>query len=173
MSIVTTPVPTATTTPSTPTRSTLTTGPVWRVTVLSVLVAAVVTELFSIVTRAAGVSMEATSFGADSPSEIPVGGFAMGVVADGLLPGLLLALAFARWARRPARTWVVTTVVLTVLSFIGPLTVEDTATSTKVVLAVSHVVAAAVVIPLVAQRLSQVERPHGPAADRAAEQTAD
>jgi len=53
---------------------------------------------------------------------------------------------------------VVTTVVLTVLSLAGPVMAVDTATATKVVLALSHLVAAAVVIPPLALRLSHVPR---------------
>ncbi|MGH3928224.1 MAG: DUF6069 family protein, partial [Pseudonocardiaceae bacterium] len=55
----------------------------------------------------------------------------------------------------------VTTVVLTVLSLVSPALAVDTATSTKVVLALSHLVAAAVVIPTLALRLSHVRAASG------------
>jgi hypothetical protein len=47
-----------------------------------------------------------------------------------------------------------TTVALTVLSFVPDLSVPDTAASSRIVLMTAHVVAAAIVIPVVARRLS-------------------
>jgi hypothetical protein len=66
--------------------------------------------------------------------------------------GTVLAMTLARWAKRPARTFVVTTVVLTVLSF-GPVVTADADAATQVALVLSHVVAAAIVIPALALRL--------------------
>ena len=69
------------------------------------------------------------------------------------LVGVLLALGLARWARRPRTTFVRTTVVLTVLSLV-PDVVADASVTTKALLMLTHVVAAAIVIPAVARRLS-------------------
>ncbi|GAA2985544.1 hypothetical protein LV75_005308 [Actinokineospora diospyrosa] len=66
----------------------------------------------------------------------------------------MLALLVARYAKDAARTYLRTTVVLTALSLAGPLAAADTATSTKVVLVVAHLLAAAIVIPPVARRLA-------------------
>lgn len=134
-------------------RSLLTTSPVWLVGVLAALAAAVVTEVFGLVARALGVPMEAASPGATAAAPIPPGGFATGVLFWSV-PGLVLAVILARWAKRPAHTFVVTTIVLTALSLLGPALAPYTATSTKIVLALSHLVAAAVVIPLLGIRLS-------------------
>ncbi|MET9683431.1 DUF6069 family protein [Streptomyces coeruleorubidus] len=131
--------------------------PVWLVGVLATLAGAVVTEAFALVARAAGVPMEAASPGAEEAAEIPVGGFVGGVVFWSAA-GIVLAVVLARWAKQPARTFTVTTVVLTALSLAGPAVAPHTATSTQIVLALSHVVAAAVIIPLVARRLSHVQR---------------
>ncbi|MEV7141433.1 DUF6069 family protein [Streptomyces tauricus] len=131
----------------------LATRPVWQVGVVAVLAGAVVTEAFALVARGLGVPMDAASPGATEAAEIPVGGFAGGVLFWAIV-GVVLAMAVARWAQRPARTFVVTTVALTALSLVGPAVAPHTATSTQVVLAVSHVVAAAVIIPLLARRLS-------------------
>ncbi|MFJ9582736.1 DUF6069 family protein [Streptomyces acidicola] len=131
--------------------------PVWLVGVLATLAGAVVTEAFALVARAAGVPMDAASPGAEEAAEIPVGGFAGGVVFWSVA-GIILAVALARWARRPARTFTVTTVALTALSLAGPAVAPHTATSTQIVLAMSHVVAAAVIIPALAQRLSHQHR---------------
>ncbi|MFS8198045.1 DUF6069 family protein [Streptomyces sp. CWNU-52B] len=130
------------------------TRPVWQVGALAVLAGAVVTEAFALVARAAGVPMAAASPGATEAAEIPVGGFAGGVLFWSVA-GVVLALALARWARRPARTFLVVTVALTALSLAGPAVAPHTATSTQIVLAVSHVVAAAVIIPPLARRLSR------------------
>ncbi|MFF3347009.1 DUF6069 family protein [Streptomyces sp. NPDC002779] len=143
------------------TRSTLDSSlaqrPVWLVGIVATVAGAVVTEAFALGARAAGVPMEAASPGAVEAAEIPVGGFAGGVLFWSVA-GIVLAVALARWARRPARVFTLTTVALTALSLVGPVVAPHTATSTQIVLAVSHVVAAAVIIPLLARRLSQHQR---------------
>jgi hypothetical protein len=153
------------TTPRTPavrpaSRSTsgfLSARPVWLVGVLATLAGAVLTEAFALLTRAAGVPMDAAGPGAKEAAEIPVGGFFGGVVFWSVA-GIVLAVALARWAARPARTFTVTTVALTALSLAGPAVAPHTATSTQIVLAASHVVAAAVIIPLLARRLAHGKR---------------
>ncbi|MFE9643964.1 DUF6069 family protein [Streptomyces sp. NPDC006365] len=135
----------------------LATRPVWLVGVLATLAGAVVTEVFGLIARGAGVRMDAAGPGAKEAAEIPVGGFAGGVVFWSVA-GIVLAVALARWAKRPARTFVVITVALTALSLAGPAVAPHTATSTQIVLAVSHVVAAAVIIPVLARRLAQQRR---------------
>ncbi|MFI8891762.1 DUF6069 family protein [Streptomyces paradoxus] len=135
----------------------LSTRPVWLVGILATLAGAVVTEAFALVARAAGVPMEAASPGATEAAEIPVGGFFGGVLFWSVA-GIVLAVVLARWAKRPARTFTVTTVALTALSLAGPAVAPHTATSTQIVLAASHVVAAAVVVPLLARRLAHVRR---------------
>jgi uncharacterized protein DUF6069 len=67
--------------------------------------------------------------------------------------GLALAVVLAKMATRPRRTWVRTTVVLTALSF-APDLIFPMAPATRVLLVLTHVVAAAIVIPAVARRLS-------------------
>ncbi|MCL7425803.1 DUF6069 family protein [Streptomyces sp. YS415] len=149
------------TTPQTRTRSTLDSSlaqrPVWLVGIVATVAGAVVTEAFALGARAAGVPMDAASPGAEKAAEIPVGGFAGGVLFWSVA-GIVLAVMLARFARRPARVFTVTTVALTALSLVGPAVAPHTATSTQIVLAVSHLVAAAVIIPLLARRLSQQQR---------------
>ncbi|MFE8961394.1 DUF6069 family protein [Streptomyces iakyrus] len=135
----------------------LSTRPVWLVGILATLAGAVVTEAFALVARAAGVPMEAASPGVKEAAAIPVGGFFGGVLFWSVA-GIVLAVVLARWAKRPARTFTVTTVALTALSLAGPAVAPHTATSTQIVLAASHVVAAAVVVPLLARRLAHVRR---------------
>ncbi|MER7481559.1 DUF6069 family protein [Streptomyces sp. NPDC126510] len=147
-------------TPHAPTESRsafLATRPVWLVGVLATLAGAVVTEAFALVARAAGVPMEAAGPGATEAARLPVGGF-FGAVMIWSVAGIVLAVALARWAEKPARTFTVTTVALTALSLAGPAVAPHTATSTQIVLAVSHVVAAAVIVPLLARRLAHGQR---------------
>jgi hypothetical protein len=83
---------------------------------------------------------------------IPVSGFAV-LTAIFSVVGLTLALVLARWARRPRTVFVRTTIVLTALSLV-PDVLADASAATKVLLMVAHLVAAAIVIPAIARRLS-------------------
>jgi hypothetical protein len=58
-----------------------------------------------------------------------------------------------RSARRPRTAFVRTTIVLTALSLV-PDVLADASAATKVVLMLAHVVAATIVIPTIARRLS-------------------
>lgn len=126
-------------------RPTPTTSPVWRVGAVASAAAAVATVLFALAAKAIDIPMEVDS------EEIPVAGFAMVTLVWSVV-GTGLAMALARWAKRPARTFVVTTVVLTLVSFV-PVVTADASTATQVALALSHVLAAGIVIPALALRL--------------------
>jgi hypothetical protein len=131
----------------------LATRPVWLVSTLAGLAAAVATELFGLAARAVGVPMVAGSIGATVTEPITVGMFAMGT-AISVFWGTILAVLLARYARRPARTYRWTTIALTVVSMAGPYLAGATATSTKIMLGLAHVVAALIVIPVVTRRLA-------------------
>jgi Family of unknown function (DUF6069) len=83
---------------------------------------------------------------------IPLVGFAQ-VTLFAAMIGIGLAALFAHRARRPRHTFVVTTVVLSALSMVPPAIV-DADLATKLVLGLTHVVAAIIVIPAIAARLS-------------------
>ncbi|MBT2225263.1 DUF6069 family protein [Nonomuraea sp. NEAU-A123] len=83
---------------------------------------------------------------------IPVSGFAVLTVIFSVM-GLVLALVLARSARRPRTAFVRTTMVLTALSLV-PDVLADASAATKVLLMLTHVVAAAIVVPVIARRLS-------------------
>ncbi|SIR86775.1 DUF6069 family protein [Micromonospora avicenniae] len=142
---------------STPIPSTdvLATRPVWLVSVLAGLAAAIATELYGLAARAVGIPMVAGNIGASVPGPITTGMFAMGTVTS-VFWGTILAVLLARYSRRPARTYLWTTIALTAVSMAGPYLAGATAASTKVMLALAHIVAAAIVIPLVSSRLSHV-----------------
>jgi len=123
--------------------------PLWLVGALAAIVAAVATVAVALGAKAIDISLDVDG------DEIPVPGFAFGTLL-GSAVGTGLAIALARWAKRPARTFAVITVVLTVLSLI-PVVTADADTATQVALVLSHVVAAAIVIPALTRRLSTRE----------------
>ena len=109
-------------------------------------VAALATATVAAVGNFAGISLELNG------APVPVSGFAVLTVIFSLV-GLALALVLARTARSPRTTFVRTTVVLTALSVV-PDVLVDAAPTTKALLMLTHVVAAAIVIPAVARRLA-------------------
>jgi hypothetical protein len=137
----------------------LRTRPVWLVSVLAGVTAAAATELYGLAARAAGIPMEAGSIGATTAEPITVGMFAMGTLICAFW-GIVLAVILARYATRPARAYVRATVALTAVSLAGPLAAGDTATSTKLMLALAHLLAAAIIIPTVTRRLSHAPDRH-------------
>ena len=109
------------------------------------VLAAVATAGVAAAGQAVGISLDI------SGAPIPVSGFATLTVMFSVI-GVLIAVGLRRFARRPRTTWIRTTVALTVLSLV-PDVLVDAATTTKVFLMVTHLVAAAIVIPAVARRL--------------------
>jgi hypothetical protein len=139
-------------TTTTPVPATRAPRPVWLVSAGAALTAAVATELYGLAARAAGVPMAAGNLGASTAGPITVGMFAMATLICAFW-GTVLAVLLARFAARPARVYVWTGTALTALSLAGPLFAGDTAVSTKLMLAVGHLLAAAIIIPVVAHRL--------------------
>ena len=137
---------TATLTTSATNSSTRTGRGIWKTGLLATGAAAVATSTVAGIAHAAGVPLTVGG------EEIALLGFAMLTVVFSLV-GLLLATALARWARRPQRTFVVTTLALTALSVV-PDASPVAPTATRLVLVLTHVVAAAIVIPAVASRLA-------------------
>ncbi|GAA3383122.1 DUF6069 family protein [Cryptosporangium minutisporangium] len=113
--------------------------------IVATATASVATPVVAAAGHAAGISLDIAG------EPIPVPGFAT-LTALFSLVGLVLAVALRRFARHPRRTFFRTTVALTVLSLVPDL-IADAASSTKVLLMVTHLVAAAIVIPAIAQRL--------------------
>lgn len=67
--------------------------------------------------------------------------------------GIAMAAVYTRKSRRPRRAFVRTTVSLTALSMVPPV-LADADTATKVVLGLTHVIAASIIIPAIAPRLA-------------------
>jgi peptidoglycan/LPS O-acetylase OafA/YrhL len=95
--------------------------------------------------------MEVAENSSQQPEHIPLLGYGT-VILGSTIVGLLLAGAFARWARRPRRAFVITTLALTAVSFAFPATTTAT-TATKVVLDITHVIAAVLIIAAIAAHL--------------------
>jgi len=118
----------------------------WKTGAVAGVSAAVATTVCAALAQAADVPLKV------SGESIPALGFGQLTLVGAIL-GTILAVTLSRWARRPRRTFVTTTIALTALSIIPDVTADAT-TATQVVLALSHVVAAAIVIPALASRLS-------------------
>lgn len=113
---------------------------------VATVVASVATSAVAALGLAAGISLDV------SGGVIPVSGFAT-LTAIFSVIGLLIALVLSRTARSPRTAFVRTTVVLTALSLVPDVLVDAT-TATKLLLMVTHLVAAAVVVPVIARRLA-------------------
>jgi hypothetical protein len=120
-------------------------GSLLRRGAVATVLAAAATAVVATAGQAIGISL------AVAGAPIPPTGFATLTVIFSVL-GLLIALVLRRFAGSPRTAWIRTTVALTVLSFV-PDVLADAAVATKVLLMVTHVVAAAIVIPAVARRL--------------------
>jgi hypothetical protein len=122
-----------------------TAGSLLRNGAAATVVAAAATTAVAAAGQAVGISLDIAG------APIPASGFATLTVMFSVI-GLLIALGLRRFARHPRTTWIRTTVALTVLSLV-PDVLIDAATITQVLLMVTHLVAAAIVIPVVARRL--------------------
>jgi Family of unknown function (DUF6069) len=136
---------TATYTTSTAPRITPSIGSLLAGGAVATVAATVATPVVAAAGQALGISLDVEG------APIPVLGFATMTALFSVI-GLVLAVVLAKAASQPRRTWIRTTVVLTVLSF-GPDLIFPMALSTRVLLIATHVVAAAIVIPAVARRL--------------------
>ena len=132
---------------STPTTRTLAPAPaLWRTGLTAGAAAAAATTAVAATADALGVSFES------APGEaIPLLGFAQLTLVFTVV-GILIARSIGRRAATPRSTWTKTAVVLTVLSFVPDLTMSFDVAS-KLTLMLTHVVAAAIVIPTLASRL--------------------
>ena len=138
---------TTTTSPrTTPAPSATASRSIGRTAGIAGVVAAVATTTIGGIAKAADVPLVLGEL------EVQVPAFAMFTLIGAAIGGLL-ATQLQKRAGQPRRTFLITTVVLTVLSFVPDLTAEAT-TATKLTLVGAHIVAAAVIIPALAGRLS-------------------
>ena len=122
--------------------------PLWKHGVTAAAAAAAATTLLATAASARGVS-----FADRTGASIPTAGFAQLTLAFSLL-GVAIAAAIARRARRPRTTFVRTAIALTTLSFVPDLTFGfDPASATTLI--TLHTIAAAIMIPTLATRLTR------------------
>ncbi|MGH3658281.1 MAG: DUF6069 family protein [Micromonosporaceae bacterium] len=120
--------------------------PVWRAGLAAAAAASVATTVLAAIASEAGVT-----FADPTGVSIPLAGFAQLTFIFSMI-GVALAGVLARRAQRPRRTFVRTTVVLTVLSCVPDVTLGFD-TPSAITLMLLHVVAAAIVVPTLASRL--------------------
>jgi len=128
-----------------PGRST-STKPIWRTGAVACLAASVATSACAAAAHALDVSL------AVGGKAIPVLGFAQLTFVFTMV-GTLIAAQLSHRASRPRRAFLVTTVALTALSII-PDVLADAQNATRLTLALTHVIAAAIVIPAISSRLA-------------------
>ena len=146
--MTTTTIPdTSTTTSASGDNSVAARRPLWRAGVVSGLAAAAATCLVVVAARAGGVAV------AVQGERIPILGFAQLTMVGALL-GIGVAKVFSRHASRPRHTFARMTVALTALSIV-PDVIADATVGTKFVLALTHVVAAAIIVPAIASRVPE------------------
>jgi hypothetical protein len=121
--------------------------PVWKHGVVAAVVASVATTVLATIASAAGVS-----FADNSGKSIPIAGFAQLTLLFSLVC-VGIAAVMARKAHRPRPTFVRTAVALTALSFVPDLTFGFDAGSAATLITL-HTVAAAIVVPTLANRLA-------------------
>ena len=117
----------------------------WRPAVGAAVVAAVATTVVAAVAREAGASLEMDG------EVLPLFAFFQLTLIFSLV-GVGIAVACRRWAASPRQAFVRATVALTALSLVPDLLVS-VETSTRLTLMTTHLVAAAIVIPVVARLL--------------------
>ena len=129
--------------------------PVWLVSTAAVLAGALVTGVYEFVARAIGVPFNVALPGTGvEPAAIPATGLAWAVAELGLI-GIVIAVCLTRWAKRPRSTWKRTAWTLTALSLVPSLIAVTDSYATNIMLVISHLVAAAVIVPAVAARLAE------------------
>jgi hypothetical protein len=107
---------------------------------------------YGAVARALAGPMQAGDIGASHADPVTPSSFSIGVVLCTVV-GTVLALVLARRAADPARTFLRTALVLTAVSLLFPLTASHTDTATRLTLALGHLVAAALIIPILVSSL--------------------
>jgi hypothetical protein len=134
--------------------------PLWQVGLAAAVVAAAASVGVYAAGRAAGVPMALTEVFEDRSARMPVANMVFAALLEGGLAGTALAAACRRWTRRPRVWFLALAAVGLIASFTLPIT-SDGSTATKVVLAISHVVVAAIIVPALALALPvSADRPH-------------
>jgi hypothetical protein len=125
---------------------------VWRAGAVAVIAGAAAAAAYARLLDLTGIPMFAGAPGVSRPERVGPANFAVGTAILTVI-ATIMAAVFARRSLRPDRTFVATTVGLTLVSLLLPLAAGATATSTKLTFALGHIVLAALIIPIIARRL--------------------
>ncbi len=121
--------------------------PVWKHGLAAAVAASVVTTAIAAVASGAGIT-----FAGPDGSSIPLLGFAQLTLVFSLI-AVGIAAVMARRARRPRSTFVLTCVALLTLSAVPDLTFGFDGAAAAVLI-LTHLAAAAIVVPVLAHRLA-------------------
>jgi hypothetical protein len=126
------------------------------VNVGATVAAGVATEIWTGIIRATGTDLRiGDPFGDPSSAmKLPVGACATSIAMCMVL-GALLSVVLNAKATRAAYTYVVVAAVLTFVSLGAPLVSAGASAATKATLIVAHLIAAAVIVPVVARCLAR------------------
>ncbi|MCP2342180.1 DUF6069 family protein [Actinomadura rupiterrae] len=120
----------------------------------TVLAAAAIETLTALV-RAAGIRLEVGDPGGSAADLVPVGAGACTIaLVMCMIPGTVLAVLINRYGRRPVRTYRITTSALVLVSLLPPLAAAATSTGTKATLIATHLLAAAIIVPITSRKLA-------------------
>ncbi|GAB4008070.1 DUF6069 family protein [Nocardioides ultimimeridianus] len=142
-------VSTVSTVTATPATSRVARPAIWKHGLAAAAGATAATTVVAAVASAAGVS-----FADRTGASIPISGFAVLTIVFSLI-GVGIAAVLARRARSPRRTFLRITGTLVVLSLV-PDAVSGFDVASALTLMADHLVAAAIVVPVLARRLAAV-----------------
>jgi hypothetical protein len=126
--------------------------------VIAAAAGAAVLYAYGALAQALSVPMRAGDPGASHAQAITPANFAVGVVFA-TVAGTILAMILAARAADPARAFLRTALVLVAVSLVFPLAASHTPAATRLTLALGHLIAAAIVIPLITLRLARARHP--------------
>ena len=126
--------------------------PLWLVGTIAGMVTAIANVGIAAAARGLGVSLKGTVPGNHGAQSIPLSGFGT-LTLVGALAGILLAAGSSRWSKHPRRRFVGLAVLGTMVSLV-PDAMSAADTSTMLTLWLTHIVAAAIIVPSLAARLS-------------------
>ena len=147
--------------PTTPANSRLARLPVSVAGALAALAGAAVLYSYGALAQALDLPLRAGEIGASHAQAITPASFAAGVVFC-TAAGTILAMVLARLAAHPARAFLRTTLILVAISLVFPLAASHAAPATRLTLALGHLIAAAIVIPIITRRLTHAPGRPGP-----------
>lgn len=110
------------------------------------VVGAVAATLAAAAANAASISLDVGG------EPIPLLGFTQLAFVFSVM-GIALAAGFRRWSARPARPFVLTAVVLVLVSFLPDLLMPSIDVATRVTLIITHIIVASIVVPGLSSRL--------------------